>query len=314
MAERSSETTTDPGAGKAPAVPRTTAGDLSANLAIAERFREAATLLGAQGANTFRVAAYRRAADTVAGLDRPVAEIAARGGLGGLEALHGIGPSLATAIMEMISTGRWRALEGLRGEADPERLLQTVPGIGPVLATQIHEKLGVETLEALELAAHDGRLDALKGLGPRRTAMIRDGLNRMLGRVRPGRPAGPPPRTDEPPVELLIDVDREYRARSEAGELRTIAPRRFNPTGEAWLPILHTERGPWQFTVLFSNTARAHELGRTRDWVVMFYHSDHEPERQCTVVTETHGDLAGRRVVRGREAECRELSHARAAG
>jgi len=144
--------------------------------------------------------------------------------------------------------------------------------------------------------------------------MIPDGLNRMLGRVRPGRPAGPPPRTDEPPVELLIDVDREYRARSEAGELRTIAPRRFNPTGEAWLPILHTERGPWQFTVLFSNTARAHELGRTRDWVVMFYHSDHEPERQCTVVTETHGDLAGRRVVRGREAECRELSHARAAG
>jgi predicted flap endonuclease-1-like 5' DNA nuclease len=311
MAERSSQRKIDPGAGAALPSRRAMAGDLAANLTIAERFREAATLLGAQGANSFRVAAYRRAADTVAALEEPVAGIAAREGLDGLDGLHGIGPALAAAIMEMVSTGRWRALEGLRGEADPERLLQTVPGIGPVLAATIHENLGIETLEALELAAHDGRLEALKGLGSRRTAIIRDSLNRMLGRVRPGRPAGPMPRADEPPVDMLLDVDREYRAKAEGGELRTMAPRRFNPGGEAWLPILHTERGPFQFTVLFSNTARAHDLGRTRDWVVMFYHTDHQPERQCTVVTETRGELAGRRVVRGREAECREVAGAR---
>ena len=82
-----------------------------------------------------------------------------------------------------------------------------------------------------------------------------------------------------------------------------IAPRRFNPSGAAWLPILHTERDPWRFTALYSNTARAHELGRTRDWVVIYFHQDDEVEGQRTVVTETLGPLAGHRVVRGREGE-----------
>ena len=89
------------------------------------------------------------------------------------------------------------------------------------------------------------------------------------------------------------------------GALATIAPRRFNPTGEAWLPILHTEREDWSFTVLFSNTQRAHELQKTRDWVVVYFHTASEPEGQCTIVTERTGPLAGRRVVRGREIECR---------
>ncbi|NIW87025.1 MAG: DNA-binding protein, partial [Gammaproteobacteria bacterium] len=86
-----------------------------------------------------------------------------------------------------------------------------------------------------------------------------------------------------------------------------IAPLRFNPTNEAWLPILHTTRDHWHFTVLFSNTARAHELDRTRDWVVIYYYDDHHQEGQHTVVTETRGPLAGKRVVRGRESECRLL-------
>ena len=46
------------------------------------------------------------------------------------------------------------------------------------------------------------------------------------------------------------------------GTLTTIAPRRFNPEGKSWLPVMHTRRGAWHFTALFSNTARAHELGR----------------------------------------------------
>ena len=104
---------------------------------------------------------------------------------------------------------------------------------------------------------------------------------------------------------MLLDVDREYREKASAGRLEKIAPRRFNPKGEAWLPILHAHRDAWHFTVLYSNTARAHDLGRVFDWVVMYFHTDDEPEGQCTVVTETRGELIGRRVVRGREAECR---------
>ena len=70
------------------------------------------------------------------------------------------------------------------------------------------------------------------------------------------------------------------------------------------------QRDAWHFTVLFSNTARAHELGRVLDWVVVYFHSKDEPEGQSTVVTETRGQLAGKRVVRGREAECRGYYHA----
>ncbi len=59
------------------------------------------------------------------------------------------------------------------------------------------------------------------------------------------------------------------------------------------------------FHGLYSNTARAHELGHTRDWVVIYFYDDQHLEKQHTVVTETHGTLVGARVVRGREAECR---------
>jgi len=106
-----------------------------------------------------------------------------------------------------------------------------------------------------------------------------------------------------PGVDLLLDVDREYREKASAGTLPRIAPRRFNPEGKAWLPVLHTRFGPWHFTALFSNTERAHELHRTHDWVVVFYSDDGE-EGQATVVTERRGRLAGLRVVRGREPEC----------
>ena len=107
-------------------------------------------------------------------------------------------------------------------------------------------------------------------------------------------------------MELLLEVDSQYRRGAAAGKLPRIAPKRFNPEGESWLPILHTDRGKWHFTALFSNTARAHELGRTGDWVVVYYYDDDHQEGQNTVVTETKGAMKGERVVRGREAECRQ--------
>jgi hypothetical protein len=104
-------------------------------------------------------------------------------------------------------------------------------------------------------------------------------------------------------VATLLALDRAYREGARAGTLRRITPRRFNPERKAWLPVLHEEREGWSFTALFSNTARAHELGRTGDWVVLYAERDGD-EQRFTVVTETSGPLAGRRVVRGREAEC----------
>ena len=298
------------------------------NAPVAECLLEMARLLQAQGEDSpFRVAAYQRAAATVARLARSVREIARAEGLAGLDALPTIGPGIACAIDEIVRTGRWSRLERLRGAAGVEAVFRSVPGIGELLAHRLHEELGVDTLEALEAAAHDGRLAALPGIGERRAAALAASLTHALDRRRTRRPwagggpgapgasagmdtgagAGPdgaavPP---VPSVAQVLQVDARYRALAGAGRLPLIAPRRFNPEGRAWLPVLHMRAGDWHFTALYSNTARAHTLDRVRDWVVVYAEgADHE-ERPFTVVTAQRGTLAGRRVVRGRETECR---------
>ena len=271
------------------------------NKLIAERLREAAGLLEQQGANRFRVNAYRRTAATVESLPEEVGSLIQTKGLQGLTSLPGIGKFLAMAITEMVRTGNWTQLERLRGAFDSESLLCRVPGIGPALAHRISEKLEIDSLEALEMAVHDGRLDGIPGFGPRRVAMVRSALAEMLSRGR-RRAGGNQP---EPTIAVLLDIDREYRTKAHEQKLQLISPRRFNPTNVAWLPILHAERQDWQFTAVFSNSALAHELGRVHDWVVVYFHTDSRSEGQRTVVTETQGALKGKRVVRGREEECR---------
>jgi len=282
----------------------TGAGRTSAeNAVVAGRLREAAGLLEQQRANPFRVNAYRRAATTIEALREDLHVVANRGGPRSLESLPGIGRGIAGAIREMLATGRWSQLERLRGSVDPVELFTIVPGIGPLLSRRIHDELGIESLEALETAAHDGRLARLAGIGPRRLQGLQAGLAAALGRssVRRAWPIRKRPR-----VADLLAIDAEYRAQALAGKLRRIAPKRFNPRREAWLPVMHTKRGSWHFTALYSNTARAHEFGRTRDWVVIYYYDREHVEAQCTVVTETSGPLAGLRIVRGREPECTE--------
>jgi putative hydrolase len=269
------------------------------NHSVAEILREMAAVLEAQQANPFRVNAYRRAAETVSGLERDLRDYIREEGADSLISLPFIGRGLAATFGEIVGTGGYARLERLRGGTRPEALFQTVPGIGPALAQRIYDQLHVDTLEALEVAAHDGRLERVPGIGPRKVAAIRAGLSSLLGRRR-----GSSERSEGPSVETLLTVDAQYRGQAADGRLPTIAPRRFNPKHQAWLPVLHADRNGWHFTALYSNTARAHELGRTDDWVVLYYYDGEHQEGQHTVVTETRGPLAGRRVVRGREAEC----------
>ncbi len=139
------------------------------------------------------------------------------------------------------------------------------------------------------------------GFGPRRVRGVVEALAGRLGRRVTHAP--PTAATLDVPVAELLDVDGEYREKAHAGVLRRIAPRRFNPKGRVWLPILHTELGDRHYTAMFSNTARAHQLHKTGDWVVIFL-DDGSTHRQATVVTEARGPLDGLRVVRGREREC----------
>ncbi len=273
---------------------------LDANRVIAANLSEIADLLEQQGADGFRIMAYRHAAETVIALDRPLANILAETGIDGLIALPSIGKSISAAISEMIRTGHWAQLERLRGTTAAEKLFCTVPGIGPQLAARIHDQLHLENLEALEAAAHDGRLRKVSGLGDRRIAIIRATLQERLGRRRIGHRRI----SKVPSVEQILDVDREYQQSAATNQLRKIAPKRFNPNNEAWLAVLHTRREDWIFTAIYSNTQRAHDLNKTQDWVIIYYHTDETAEGQCTVVTETVGPWAGYRVVRGREAAC----------
>ena len=281
--------------------------ELKTNATIASHLREAAALLKAQQASPYRSLAYLNAAGTIERWDEDISVVAKRG-INALDALPNVGHGIGTAILEILSTGRWSQLERMRGSVKPEAVFQIVSGIGPVLAREIHESLHVDTLEALETAAYDGRLARVPGIGRKRLSIIRTALNEILSRRGTSR-------TDHrshtlPPIALLLSVDLEYRTKAQEGQLRLIAPKRLNPEGRAWLPILHTEREPWHFTVLYSNTARAHQLGKTNDWVIIFYGTDSQPEDQCTVVTETSGALKGQRVVRGREDQSKQIARA----
>lgn len=289
----------------------------SGNQKIARLLDRIAELLEVQEENPYRVEAYRRGAQTVRQANISLAELSRKRDIDALKDLPDIGQALASTVMEYVNTGRSSLLERLEGEVDPCALFGQLPGVGPELAGRIVDTLDIDTLEELEQAAHDGRLEQVEGFGPGRVEAVRDTLAGRLSRSaqrrsreRTAAPSENGSRPPQPDVATLLDVDTEYRRQAEAGQLRRIAPRRFNPSGQAWLPILNTSRDGWSFTVLYSNTARAHELNTTRDWIVIYFERDGGSEDQCTVVTETQGPLAGRRVIRGREAECREYYRA----
>lgn len=265
------------------------------NEEAARRLEQAAHKLEEHGENVFRVRAYRVAADTVRHLDRPAAELLHTGGRRALMELPGIGDRLALALEQLLLTGHMPRIEGYGN--GPEELLATIPGVGPELAKRIHDTLHVQTLEDLERAAYDGRLAEVPGMGAKRLRGIREAI---AGRFR--KPVGGPA-AEPPPVEDILEVDAAYREKAGRGALLRIAPRRFNPSGEAWLPVLKTRKNGRRYRALFSNTATAHRLGKEHDWVVAYFEKD-GATGQCTVVTEATGPLAGRRVVRGREREC----------
>jgi putative hydrolase len=268
--------------------------------------REAADLLQAQGANPTRVDAYRNAAGTLAGLDRSaVIELVESEGTDGVARLPRVSRGIATAVVEMVRTGHWTQLERLRGTSDPVQLFTVVPGLGHRLAERIHEELHIDTLDALAVAAQDGLLEHVPGVGRRRAETIRASLHALLLDREPAGGSSKATVPSSPPVPLLLAIDRQYREQSAAGALPTIAPTRFNPSQTAWMPVMHAERDGWQFTALYSNTAQAHQMKRTHDWVLVYHYDAESSEGHHTVITETHGGLAGKRVVRGRETECR---------
>ncbi len=274
------------------------------NRAIADRLEEIGTLLAEQQASEFRVRAYRDAAETVRTLASPLRVILQHDGLAGLIAIPTIGQSIARLIDQDLRLGRMPLLDRLRGEVSAEQYFTSLPGIGPQLSQRIHEYFHVETLPELAAVVEQGRLDRVPGIGRKRSRAIRDSLAQRLQHKNAPKTALFPETDRSVSVSEILGIDDQYRRLAGQGKLPKIAPRKFNPGNVAWLPILHTERSGRHYSALYSNTAHAHELNATHDWVVI-YRDDADAHARWTVITSQFGTLRGRRIVRGREDECR---------
>ncbi|MFZ5831372.1 MAG: DNA polymerase/3'-5' exonuclease PolX [Planctomycetota bacterium] len=147
------------------------------NAEIAATFDQVADILEFQGANPFRVRAYRNAARTVHDLDESIAEIAADPERR-IDDLKGIGDDLAEKIRTLLETGKLPMLEELRAEV-PESVMAMlrVPGLGPKRAATIFKELGVSTLAELREACQQQRVRALKGFGAKMEQTILAGLD-----------------------------------------------------------------------------------------------------------------------------------------
>ncbi len=153
------------------------------NIELAEALEQMAEVLVRQGeSNPYRMQAYLQAAGMIREHPEPVARVYGDGGREALTSLPGIGVSLAHHIAQYVETGRIGLRDRLLRADDPAALLATVPGVGERLASRLVVELGVESLAELERAAHDGRLQELDGVGPRRTEAIRLQLNSILNR------------------------------------------------------------------------------------------------------------------------------------
>ena len=137
-----------------------------------------AAYLQLRGEDRFRSRAYERAARTIATLDTD--DLGALDREGRLAEVPGVGPAVLSVLRELITTGESRYLERLRADIPPGLLeLLRVPGLATQKIHLLHSELGVDSVEALETAALDGRLAKLKGFGPKTAQRILKGIGFM---------------------------------------------------------------------------------------------------------------------------------------
>ncbi len=144
------------------------------NLAISRILGEIADLLEIKNDNPFKIRAYRNGADIAANHPHDLATLDATG----LREIPGIGKDLATRIVEIAATGDCEYHRALAAEFPPTLLdLMHLQGVGPKTAAMLYREIGVQSLGDLERAALDGRVRALKGMGPKKEALILKALD-----------------------------------------------------------------------------------------------------------------------------------------
>ncbi len=137
---------------------------------LAERFDLLADLSEILGEQSFRIAAYRRAATRIRDTASSVAELALAGKA---KELPDIGKTIEAKVVEVVETGDMAALAKRRAEVPEEvAAFMKLPGLGPKTAARIWRELGVTTLAGLEQAAETQQLRTLSGMGPTTEAKV----------------------------------------------------------------------------------------------------------------------------------------------
>jgi DNA polymerase (family X) len=152
------------------------------NLAIARVFAEIGDLLEIKNENPFKIRAYRNASETIAHTAERIADLPPEERL----AIPGIGKDLNAKITELVETGGIAYHQALLQEFPPTILdLLHLQGVGPKTVALLYRELGIRTLDDLELAAREGRLRGLKGMGAKKEGFILKALEeraRLTGR------------------------------------------------------------------------------------------------------------------------------------
>ena len=148
------------------------------NSEIAHEFNTLADLLEIQGANAFRIRAYRNAARVIQGLSRSAAEMVEADE--DLTELSGIGKDLADKIATLVNTGKLPLLDEVEEEV-PEELsdLMHVEGLGPKRVQALYKELGVRSLRQLREAVEQDRVAGLSGFGQKTQQKIRRAVERL---------------------------------------------------------------------------------------------------------------------------------------
>lgn len=181
------------------------------NAEVITMLEETADLMEIAGENPFKARAYRRAAEAISALREPIEELTKTKRL---NAIEGIGESIARDITEFLQRGTTARLEQLRAKYPPQlRALLEIQGVGPRTAAMLYDRLKITTVDELEQAAKAGKLTKLPGMGEQKVKNILEGI--QLWRQHQGRV----------PLYVALEIaERIVAALKELPEVEGILP------------------------------------------------------------------------------------------
>jgi DNA polymerase (family 10) len=233
------------------------------NIDIANIFEETADLLEIDGANTFRIRAYRQAAENIDDLGRSLSDMVVADE--DLTKIPGIGKDLAGAIRELVQTGEYSELMSIRRRINPSlRELLRIPGIGPKKIKRLHDELGIANLDDLQRAVETHQLATLSGFGAKTEEKVARELE--TGRTKKARRRWADVEKVALEFEAMLRALPEVQAADVAGSFR----RKRDTVGD--LDVLASSTEPKPVIEAFVNFERVAQIagqGDTRAAVVL---------------------------------------------